>query len=71
MDWVLIIWLNTPSNFTIYERFGTMEQCVSKRETVSKALIQANSKMNIECRKRKIGDLTNKSNITVKRYVFY
>lgn len=71
MGWILVVWLNTPTNFTIYEQFQSQEQCLAKYETVQKALTQANSKMGLECRKRKIGDRTNKSDIVVKRYVLY
>jgi hypothetical protein len=71
MEWVLIIWLNSPKNFTVYEQFKTIEQCSAKQEIVQRAFKQADSKMNLECRKRKIGDITNKSNVMVKRYVLY
>ena len=35
------------------------------------AFSQTETKMNVDCRKRKIGDLTNKSDIMVKRYVLH
>ena len=69
MNWVLIVWLSTPNNFTVFDRFSTIEECLAKKETITKALTQTESKMNVDCRKRKIGDLTNKSDIMVKRYV--
>ena len=71
MNWVLIVWLSTPNNFTVFDRFSTIEDCLAKKEIVIKALSQAESKMNVDCRKRKIGDLTNKSDIMVKRYVLH
>ena len=69
MNWVLIVWLSTPNNFTVFDRFSTFDECLAKKEMVVKALSQTESKMNVDCRKRKIGDLTNKSDIMIKRYV--
>ncbi len=71
MNWVLIVWLATPNNFTVFDRFSTLEECLAKKETVVKALTQTESRMNVDCRKRKIGDLTNKSDIMIKRYVLH
>ena len=56
MNWVLIVWLSTPNNFTVFDRFSTIEECLAKKETLTKALTQTESKMNVDCRKRKIGD---------------
>ncbi len=52
MNWVLVIWLASSNNFTIYEKFETQQACLDKLATVSKALKQADSKMSIECRTR-------------------
>ena len=71
MKWVLIIWLADPSKFTVYEQFDSINSCISKKESVTKALSQAGSKMKIDCRQRKIGDGINRSNIQVKRYTIY
>ena len=71
MDWVLIIWLGTTSNFSVYQEFKTMEQCLDKQFSVQKALKQADSKMNVSCRKIKPGEPKSSSNITVQRYVFH
>jgi hypothetical protein len=71
MKWVLIIWLGTPSNYTVYQEFKTVEECSAKQETIYKALKQANSKMNLTCRELRPSDKFNKSNIMVQRYVFY
>jgi hypothetical protein len=69
MNWVLIIWLGTPSNFTIFEKFPNEKACIEKQVTLNKALNQAGSKMQTECRLSKPGDAFKKSNITVTRYV--
>jgi hypothetical protein len=29
-SWVLIIWLASPSNFTVYEKFKSEEDCLNK-----------------------------------------
>jgi hypothetical protein len=42
---------------------------MEKQVTVTKALNQADSKMRTECRKRKPGDVFNKSDIVVTRYI--
>jgi hypothetical protein len=69
MNWVLVVWLASSNNFTIYEKFPTQEACMEKQITVTKALNQADSKMKTECRKRKPGDVFNKSDIVVTRYI--
>ena len=45
MKWALVIWALSADNFTVYEKFQTVEECLEKRETVTKALQQANSKL--------------------------
>ena len=69
MNWVLVIWLASSNNFTIYEKFETQQACLDKLATVSKALKQADSKMSIECRTRKPGDVFKKSDIVGTRYI--
>ena len=71
MNWVLIIWLGTPSNYTVYDTFKTMEECAAKQETVYKALKQAESKMNVTCREYRPSDKMSKSNVVVNKYVFH
>lgn len=71
MNWVLIIWLGTPSNYTVYQEFKTIEQCIEKQTTVQKALQQAESKMNVTCRKASMMDKKQSGDIVVHRYVFY
>lgn len=69
MGWVLVIWLSSPNNFTVYEKFSTYEACVDKKETVMKAFQQADSKLQVDCKKRKPGDTFRKNEVTVTRYV--
>ena len=71
MDWALFIWLGTTSNFAVYQEFKTFEQCLDKQFLVQRALKQADSKMNVNCRKLKPGEPKPNSNITVQKYVFY
>lgn len=71
MEWVLIIWLETPSNYTVYQEFKTIEQCIDKQTMVQKALKQADSKMNVACRKSIMTDKKQSGDIIVHRYVFY
>lgn len=71
MNWVLVIWLGTPSNYTVYQEFKTIEQCIEKQTMVQKALQQADSKMNVTCRKASMTDKKQKGDIIVQRYVFH
>ena len=69
MEWVLVIWLASANNFTIYEKFQSEEMCLEKQETVRKALKQTESKMQTNCQKRKPGDVFKKGDVTVARWV--
>lgn len=69
MNWVLVIWLASSNNFTIYEKFESQQACLDKMATVTKALKQVDSKMTIECRTRKPGDVFKKGEVTVTRYI--
>lgn len=74
MNWALVIWLASSGsdNFSVYERFATLEECLDKKQTVSKALDQANSNMRVVCRPiAKGGQKENKSAIAVNRYTVY
>ena len=68
MNWVLVIWLASSNNFTIYEKFETQQACLDKLATVSKALKQTDSKMNLDCRNRRPGDAFKKNEIIITRY---
>jgi hypothetical protein len=69
MNWVLVIWLASSNNYTIYEKFETEQQCLEKQQTVIRALKQTDSKMKTECRTRKPGDVFRKGEVTVTRYI--
>jgi len=71
LNWILIIWLGTPSNYTVYQEFKTIEQCIEKQTMVQKALKQAESKMDVACRKASTMDKKQSGDIVVHRYVFY
>jgi len=68
MKWALVIWALSADNFTVYERFQTVEECLEKRETVTKALQQANSKMQLSCRPIKSGGQKARSEIVVQKF---
>lgn len=51
MNWVLVIWLAVPTNYTVYDKFETLKACHEKREMVTRALTQANSEMKVACRR--------------------
>jgi hypothetical protein len=68
MNWVLVIWLASPNNFTIYEKFQSEEMCVNKMATVQTALVQSGSKMKLDCRNRRPGDAFKKNEIVITRY---
>ena len=67
-SWVLIIWLASPSNFTVYEKFKSEEDCLNKMSTVQNALQQASSKMQVSCRNQKAGDVFKKNEIAIAKY---
>lgn len=69
MNYVLVIWLASASEFTVFQKFATLEDCLEKQRTVTSALTQADSKMKTECRKRKAGDVFKASDVVVSRYV--
>ena len=69
MNWVLVIWLASSNNFTVYEKFATQEECLSKQAIVTRALNGVESKMKTECRTRKPGDVFRKGEVTVTRYI--
>jgi hypothetical protein len=74
MKWALVIWLSGSGsdNFSVYERFVTLENCLDKKQTVSKALDQTNSNMRVVCRPiAQGGQKENKSAIAVNRYTVY
>jgi hypothetical protein len=68
MNWILIVWLGTPSNFTIFDKFPDEKACIEKQVTLKKAFTQASSKMQTECRLQRPGDAFKKSNIVVTRH---
>jgi hypothetical protein len=70
MKWALVIWLASANQFTIYESFDSVEQCLAKKETVTKALKQAESKMQINCQQRRPGDVFKGGEVVVSRYTF-
>lgn len=69
MNFVLVIWLASAGQYTVYEKFSTMEACLEKQKTVAAALTQAGSKMQTDCRGRKPGDVFKSKDVVVSRYV--
>lgn len=69
MKFALVIWLASTNQYTIYQKFPTMEACLEKQQTVVAALTQAESKMRTECRGRKPGDVFKANDVVVSRYV--
>jgi len=70
MKWALVIWALSADNFTVYERFQTVEDCLDKRTMVMKALHQADSKMQLSCRPIKPGGQKARNEIVVEKYTF-
>jgi len=52
IKYVLIIWLGTMENYAEYAEFNSYKECEEKRTQVLKALTQAQSQMNVNCRAR-------------------
>lgn len=71
MKWALVLWLANPNNFTVLDRFQTVEDCLEKRETVISAFSQANSQMKAVCRPIRADGDKARSNIVVHKAVIY
>ena len=69
MKWVLVVWLASSGDYSIYEKFRSEEDCLNKQKTVTAALSQANSKLKTECRPRRPGDVFKKNEVVVTRLV--
>ena len=69
MNWVLVIWLASAGQYTVYEKFHDEDACLEKQKVVRAALTQAESKMQTECRRRKAGDVFKSNDVVVTRYV--
>ena len=67
MKWALVIWSLSPDSFQVVERFQTLEQCLSKRETVIAAFNQADSDFGSSCRPIKPGGAKANSDIVVHK----
>jgi len=68
MKWALVIWALSPDNFTVYDRFPTVEECLEKRASVVKALKQANSEMQLSCRPVKPGGQKARNEIVIQKH---
>ena len=66
MKWALVVWVVSANNFTVFDKFETVEQCLNKREIVVAAFDQVNSKYNAVCRPIKNGGEKSNSNIVSK-----
>ena len=73
MKWALVIWLasSNSDNFSVYERFVTLEECLNKKQIVTKALNQANSNMQLSCRPIEKGGQKESKTVIVQRYILY
>jgi hypothetical protein len=71
MKWALVVWVVSANNFTVFDKFDTVEQCLNKREVVVAAFDQVNSKYNAVCRPIKNGGEKSNSNIVVYRATVY
>ena len=69
MKWALVIWALSADNFTIYEKFATVDQCLEKRESVMKALKQVDSNMKLSCRPIQPGGQKARSQIVVEKHI--
>ena len=71
MKWALVIWLygSPPGDFTVYERFTNLDDCLNKKHTVSKALNRVQSEMRVVCRPIETGGQRENKKIVIQRYV--
>ena len=71
MKWALVVWVVSSNNFTVFERFESLDNCLDKRETVISAFQQVDSKYNAVCRPISPTGAKSNSNIIVHRAVVY
>jgi hypothetical protein len=50
MSWALVLWLNSFSNYTIHDRFTSVEDCKESQATMTKALQSVESRIRAVCR---------------------
>lgn len=51
LKYILVVWFVTPSNFAIHTEFDNEKACEEKKQQLQRALAQAKSNMQTECRK--------------------
>jgi hypothetical protein len=50
MSWALVLWLNSFNNYTIHDRFATVDECKESQATMTKALQSVDSRIRAVCR---------------------
>lgn len=48
--YILVFWLQVPSNFTEYQRYKTEQECITSMQVWQYRLNKVNSKLVAECR---------------------
>ena len=67
MKWMLLIWINVPSNYILHSEYKTEQDCLIAQERYSKIFQQTNSKTNAVCKPYDRAHKHNKSNIVYKK----
>ena len=67
MKWVLLFWINMPSNYIIHSEYKTEQDCLTAQERYSKIFQQTNSRTNAVCRPYENSMKQTKSNIVYKK----
>jgi hypothetical protein len=49
MDWILILWLNTPSNYTVHSHYATQAECLAKEEYYNIIYDKIGTKLTAAC----------------------
>jgi hypothetical protein len=49
ITWVLVFWLNTPDNYTVYEKYSSEKVCRDEEQKWNRRLQIVKSKINASC----------------------
>ena len=49
MEWILVLWLNTPSNYTIHSEYITQKDCFLKEEYYNDIYKKVGTKLQASC----------------------
>lgn len=49
MEWILVLWLNSPSNYKVHSEYETKQECMAKEVYYNDIFKQVNTKLKTAC----------------------